>query len=166
MAAGLSRPESAPAAAAKAAPPERARGLVDLDKFVLDPAEMPPAASSYFRRHAFLPPDACRKWCMGCLPRVVGGQDRSGSTMRGKIVYPYISETGELLTWFGPDPEYEEKRRKWDSAGNVDREPEKFHFVKGFHRGIELFGQHAFRQDAVRQKLSAWAYCSSRARML
>ena len=30
---------------------ERARGLVDLDrKFVVDPAEMPPAASGYFRR--------------------------------------------------------------------------------------------------------------------
>jgi 5S rRNA maturation endonuclease (ribonuclease M5) len=65
--------------------------------------------------------------------------------MRGKIVYPYLSDTGELLSWFGRDPDYEEKRRKWEAAGKVEREPEKFHFVKGFHRGIELWGQHVFR---------------------
>ncbi len=38
--------------------------------------------------------------------------------MLGKIVYPYFSETGELLTWFGRDPEYEEKHRKCEAAGN------------------------------------------------
>lgn len=35
----------------------------------------------------------------------------------------------------------------------VDREPGKFHFVKGFYRSIELFGQHALRQDGVREKI-------------
>jgi 5S rRNA maturation endonuclease (ribonuclease M5) len=35
----------------------------------------------------------------------------------------------------------------------VDREPEKFHFVKGFHRGIELFGQHAVRSPEAPEKL-------------
>ena len=32
-----------------------------------------------------------------------------------------------------------------DQAVAVQREPEKFHFVKGFHRGLELFGQQASR---------------------
>ena len=83
--------------------------------------------------------------CAVVLPRDVGGEDRSGGTMRGKIVCPYFSENGELLTWFGRDPEYEEEHRKWEPVGKVEKEPEKFHFVKGFHRGSELFGQHALQ---------------------
>jgi len=158
MAAGLSRLKGAPpATAAKPAPAEvpkvnvplahsdneRARALVNLDeKFVLDPANMPPAASAYFRRRPFLTPEVCKKWRMGYLPRDAGG-DHAGGTMRGKVVYPYCSESGELLTWFGRDPEYEDKHRKWEAGGKADKEPEKFHFVKGFHRGIELWGQHA-----------------------
>ncbi len=133
---------------------ERARGLVELDrKFVVDPAEMPPAASAYFRRRPFLTPEVCQKWRVGYLPRDVGGEDRSGGTMRGKVVYPFLSESGEVLTWFGRDPEYEEKHGKWVSGGKTEREPEKFHFVKGFHRGIEFWGQHVLRQDGVREKL-------------
>lgn len=122
---------------------ERARGLVNLDaKFIVDPALMPPAAASYFRSRPFLSPEVCRVWRMGYLPRDVGGDDKSGGTMRGKIVYGYTDEAGEILTWFGRDPEHAEKHRCWEAAGRVDREPEKFHFVKGFHRGQELFGQH------------------------
>ena len=90
---------------------ERARGLVDLDrKFVVDPAEMPPAASGYFRRRPFLTSEVCRKWRMGYLPRSAG-EDRSGGTMRGMVVYPFLSEAGEVLTWFGRDPSFEEKHQ-------------------------------------------------------
>lgn len=122
---------------------ERARGLVNLDsKFIIDPAQMPPAAASYFRRRPFLSFEVCRAWRVGYLPRNVGGDDKSGGTMRGKIVYGYTNAAGEILTWFGRDPEYEEKRQRWEAAGRVEREPEKFHFVKGFQRGQELFGQH------------------------
>ena len=45
---------------------------------------------------------------MGYLLRNAGG-DSAGGTMRGKIVYPVLSERGELLTWFGRDAEFEEK---------------------------------------------------------
>jgi len=132
---------------------ERARGLINLDsKFVTDPAAMPPAASRYFRTRPFLSPEACRKWRMGYLPRDTG-DDKSGGTMRGRIVYAYASETGEVLTWFGRDPEFEEKHARWIAGGRVDREPEKFHFVKGFHRGQELFGQHFLRQPEAAEKL-------------
>ena len=133
---------------------ERARGLVDLDrKFVLDPANMPPAASAYFRRRPFLSPEVCQSWRVGYLPRDSGG-DRAGGTMRGKIVYAYLSDNGELLAWFGRDPEFEETHGKWQASDRSEREPEKFHFVKGFHRGIELFGQHTFRSPETRDKVA------------
>jgi 5S rRNA maturation endonuclease (ribonuclease M5) len=124
---------------------ERARGLVELNhKFVVDPAAMPPAASAYFRRRPFLTCEVCQKWRMGYLPRSAG-EDRTGGTMRGMVVYPFLSEAGEVLTWFGRDPSFEEKHQQWEQAGKQGRAPEKFHFVKGFHRGLELFGQHASR---------------------
>jgi hypothetical protein len=47
------------------------------------------------------------------------------------------------------------KHRVWDAAGRTDREPEKFHFVKGFHRGLELFGQHRLNDPANGEKLAS-----------
>ncbi|MFO0966115.1 MAG: hypothetical protein U0793_11105 [Gemmataceae bacterium] len=133
----------------------RARGLTDLDrKFVLDVAAMPPAVSAYFRRRPFLSSEECRKWGAGYLPRDTG-EDKSGGTMRGKIVYCYRSEAGEVLTWFGRDPEFEEKHKAWAAGDKSEREPEKFHFVKGFHRGLELFGQHRLRAAEHAEKLKA-----------
>ena len=132
---------------------ERARGLVALDeKFVVGVAQMNPKAASYFRSRPFLTPEACKKWRMGYLPRDTGG-DHAGGTMRGKIVYPMLSENGDVLTWFGRDPEYEAKHQVWAAGDKQEREPEKFHFVKGFHRGNELFGQHRFQAEEVGDKL-------------
>lgn len=132
---------------------ERARALTELDrKFVLDVAVMPPKASAYFRRRPFLTPEVCRKWRVGYLPRDTG-EDKSGGTMRGKVVYPLLSEAGEVLTWFGRDPEFEDKHRRWEASDRSEKEPEKVHFVKGFHRGLELFGQQALQAEGVREKL-------------
>jgi len=131
---------------------EAARGLVTLDeKFVVDPAAMSPKAASYFRHRPFLTPEACRKWRMGYLPRDAGG-DRAGGTMRGRIVYPMLSDEGEVLTWFGRDPEYEGKAHEWIAGGREGKEPEKYHFVKDFRRGLELFGQHRLRDAEVRSR--------------
>jgi len=136
-------------------PNERARGLTNLDeKFVVDVAHMTPKASAYFRKRPFLTPEMCRKWRMGYLPRDTGG-DHAGGTMRGRIVYPMLSEEGEVLTWFGRDPEYEGKMHEWIVGGKQGREPEKYHFVKGFHRGLELFGQHHLRDGDFRQRAQA-----------
>jgi hypothetical protein len=133
---------------------ERARALTELDrKFLVEVEGMSPKASAYVRRRAFLTPEVCRRWRMGYLPRDVGGEDKSGGTMRGKIVYGYLSEDGQVLTWFGRDPEWEEKHQKWETSGRSEREPEKFHFVKGFHRGLELFGQHALSAEGTTEKL-------------
>ncbi len=167
MTKGERSPEgAAPAAPRPLAPPaeksnvplvrsenERARGLTELDrKFTLEIGDMPPSASSYFRRRPFLSPEVCRAWRMGYLPRATG-EDKSGGTMRGKIVYPYLSDSGEILTWFGRDPDYEEKNKTWLASDKSEREPEKFHFIKGFHRGIELFGQHKLREPSATAKL-------------
>lgn len=138
---------------------ERARGLVHLDaKFLTDAALMAPAAASYFRRRPFLSSEACASWRMGYLPRDVGGEDKSGGTMRGKIVYAYKDEAGRVLTWFGRDPDFEEKHRRWEASDKRDHEPEKFHFVKGFHRGLELFGQNGrdrLQRPGYREKLQS-----------
>jgi hypothetical protein len=132
---------------------ERARGLTELDaKFVRTVDVMPPAASAYFRRRPFLTPEVCRSWRAGYLPRDSGG-DHAGGTMRGKVVYAYHSAEGNLLTWFGRDPEYEAKHAKWELSDKREREPEKFHFVKGFHRGIELFGQERLREPEAAEPL-------------
>jgi len=132
---------------------ERARALTELDrKFVVDIASMPPRASTYFRRRPFLAPELCRKWRMGYLPRDTG-EDKSGGTMRGKIVYPWLSEAGEVLTWFGRDPEFEDKHLSWQASDRREKEPEKYHFVKGFRRGLELFGQQALRREGVAEQL-------------
>lgn len=164
MAGGTARSESpiATAAPAKPAPAEvpkvnlplaeseneRARSLVALDaKFVRAVAGMPPSASAYFRRRPFLSPEVCTSWRVGYLPRNAGG-DQSGGTMRGAVIYAYHSAEGKLLTWFGRDPDFEEKHRLWRASDQSGREPEKFHFVKGFHRGIELFGQERLHKPA------------------
>jgi hypothetical protein len=133
---------------------ERARGLTELDrKFLVDVPAMSPRAAGYFRKRPFLTPDVCRRWRAGYLPRDAGGEDKSGGTMRGKVVYAYRDPDGDVLTWFGRDPEFEEKHRTWGAGDKTDREPEKFHFVKGFHRGLELFGQHALRAPEAAEKL-------------
>ena len=127
---------------------ERARGLTDLDKkFLVEVAGMNPKASAYFRRRPFLTPDVCKRWRMGYLSRDTGGDDKRGGTMRGKVVYAYTNDAGEVLTWFGRDPEFEEKHQTWVAGGRTEKEPEKVHFVKGFQRGIELFGADRLQKE-------------------
>jgi hypothetical protein len=121
------------------------------EKFVVDPAEMTPKAASYFRHRRYLTPEAARRWRMGYLPRDTGG-DHAGGTMRGRIVYPLVSESGELLTWFGRDPEFEARHDEWERGGKQGREPDKYHFVKGFQRGLELFGQHRMAEENFRRQ--------------
>ncbi len=149
---------------------ERARELVTLhEQLITDPAEMPPAASRYFRSRPFLTPEVCKKWRMGYLP-----QDAK-TMLRGKVVYAYDSPAGEILTYFGRDPKYEERHQRWIAGGKKDREPIKTQFVKGFHRGIELYGEHEVAEgnslvivegpnDAIRLHslgVSAVAVCSN-----
>lgn len=132
----------------KDSPNERARTLTELDsKFVVDPKDMPPMVSAYYRRRPFLSLEVSRSWRIGYLPRDTG-EDKSGGTLRGQIVYPYLDEAGDVLCWFGRDPLYEEKQQVWLAGGKQAKEPEKFHFVKGFQRGLELWGQEHLKDEA------------------
>jgi Toprim domain-containing protein len=127
----------------------KVRELTTLDdKFVIDVATMPPAAASYVRRHPCLSPESMKKWRVGVLP-MDGGSDKRGFSLRGQVVYPVPSEDGHVLAWIGRDPKYEEKERDFSRLTPAERTeasaPMKHRFPKGFHRGLELFGQQASR---------------------
>jgi hypothetical protein len=128
---------------------EKARELVTLDeKFVTDVAAMQPAAASYVRRHPCLTPDSLRKWRVGSLPQD-GGGDKRGWSLRGQIIYPVLSERGQILAWVARDPSFEEKERQFLALSPAERAAEKppckHRFPAGFQRGQELFGQQAAR---------------------
>ena len=69
--------------------------------------------------------------------------------MRGNVIYPVLSEDGQVLAWIGRDPTYEQKERDFARLTPAERTgataPIKHRFPKGFHRGLELFGQQASR---------------------
>lgn len=128
---------------------EKIRELATLDdKFIVDVANMPPAAASYVRRHPCLSPESMKKWRVGGLP-MDGGSDKRGLSLRGNVIYPLLSEDGQVLAWIGRDPKYEEKERDFARLSPAVRTgetpPMKHRFPKGIHRGLELFGQQASR---------------------
>lgn len=115
---------------------EAARNLITLDEMLIaDAAEMSPRASQYSRRHG-LTAEVCRQARCGYMP------SSARSSLRGAWVYGVLDEQGDVLAWVGRDLRYEEKCQKWMAGGKTDREPNKFRFPKGFHRGLELYGQH------------------------
>ena len=127
----------------------KVRDLATLDeKFIVDVATMPPATASYVRRHPCLSPESMTKWRSGILP-LHGGNDKRGFSLRGNVIYPVLSEDGQVLAWIGRDPTYEQKERDFARLTPAERTgataPIKHRFPKGFHRGLELFGQQASR---------------------
>jgi len=125
------------------------RELHNIDeKLVRDVAVMNPAASAYIRRHPCLSSESMTKWRCGYLPND-GGGDKRGWSLRGSILYPVLSEQGKVLAWAGRDVLYEQKEREYQQLSPAERSgkepPAKHRFPKGFHRGVELFGQHASR---------------------
>jgi len=130
-------------------PEERIRELHNIDeKLLRDVSRMNPAAAAYIRRHPCLSPESMTKWRCGYLPND-GGGDKRGWSLRGSILYPVLSEHGHVLTWVGRDTQYEQKERDYQQLSPAERSskdpPAKHRFPKGFHRGLELFGQQAGR---------------------
>ena len=130
---------------------EKARELVTLDeKFQVDIAHMPPSAASYVRRHPCLSPASMAKWRVGVLPQD-GGADKRGWSLRGQLLYPILSENGKLLAWVARDPFFESKEQAFLALPSEQRakekKPAKHRFPVDFHRGVELFGQHASRLE-------------------
>lgn len=132
------------------APDERVRELHSIDeKFVVDVAKMNPAAASYVRKHLCLSSESLlRKWKCGYLPQD-GGGDKRGWSLRGHLVYGVLSEDGRVLSWVGRDVHHDEKEREFARLLPHERTgkdpPGKHRFPKGFHRGLELYGQQASR---------------------
>jgi len=127
----------------------RVRELHDIDdKLIREVAAMNPAAAAYIRHHPCLTPESMTKWRCGYLPND-GGGDKRGWSLRGSILYPVLSEPGKVLAWVGRDVQYEQKEREYQQLTPAERSgkepPAKHRFPKGFHRGLELFGQHASR---------------------
>jgi 5S rRNA maturation endonuclease (ribonuclease M5) len=140
---------------------EKARELVTLDeKFLRDVASMPPPAASYVRRHACLSSDSMAKWRIGVLP-ADGGKDKRGWSLRGQVLYPILGEDGELLAWVARDPQFEAKEQAFTALTPDQRakekKPAKHRFPVDFHRGLELFGQHAdrLREPGYRESIAA-----------
>ncbi len=117
---------------------ERARELVTLhEALIVDVEQMHPMAAAYIRKRPWLTPEVARRWKLGYLPQSAPG------LLRGRIVYGFENEKGDMLTYFGRDPSYEQHRTEWERNGRPEKtKPMKHRFVKGFHRGIELYGQH------------------------
>ena len=147
------RPAAAPPllknAALMDAAEERVRELHNLDeKLLRDVAAMNPAAAAYVRRHPSLSSESMAKWRCGYMPHD-GGGDKRGWSLRGNILYPVLSEQGKVLAWVGRDVQYEQKEREYQQLSPAERSgkepPAKHRFPKGFHRGVELFGQQASR---------------------
>ena len=123
---------------------ERARELVNLDdRFITDIAEMSPQAAAYVRQRPFMTPEVMKKYRCGYLPSNAKG------LLRGHFVYGYPDAEGNILTWFGRNLNYEDQHKKWQRTGDSSKEPRKFKFVKGFHRGQELYGLPQFQQLAT-----------------
>lgn len=140
---------------------QRVRELHDIDtKLVTDISRMNPSAASYVRRHPTLTPETMKKWRCGYLPND-GGGDKRGWSLRGNFVYPILSESGKVLAWAGRDVTYEIKESEFAKTRSQDRSgksgPIKHRFPKGFHRGLELFGQHSNRlaEPGFREFLTA-----------
>ena len=105
-------------------------------------------AAAYIRRHPALSSESMTKWRCGYLPND-GGGDKRGWSLRGSILYPVLSEQGKVLAWAGRDVQFEQKEKEYQQLSPAERSgkepPAKHRFPKGFHRGIELFGQQASR---------------------
>ena len=91
-----------------------------------------------------------QKWRVGVLPQD-GGSDERGRSLRGQLLYPVQSEDGKLLAWVARDPQFEAKEQAFNALPPDQRakekKPAKHRFPVDFHRGLELFGQHASRLD-------------------
>lgn len=144
-------------AAPKTNPPllagEKSRLLMEppiWEKLVTEIEAMSPEASAYVRRHPALSAASMEKWHVGLMPKD-GGGDKRGWSLRDHIVYPFLSEENEVIAFVGRDPKYDEKLQAFEATSPAERDPKQRHikhkFPKGFHRGLELFGQQRGRLE-------------------
>ena len=134
---------------------EKVRELTNLDEcfIVVGDENMNRHAAAYQRQHAFLTPEVCKLHRCGYLPGPGNSGDHRGGTLQKDWVYCYQNEQGQSIVWFGRNVQYEKQHSEWASGGRKGKEPTKFHFVRGFQRGIEVLGQHDWNVEAVQQRI-------------
>ena len=123
---------------------EAARKIADLhDDLVTDLSAMSPGAAQYVRSRPWMTPDLMNKWGLGYLPR------DGRSMFRGLFVYTHRNAAGEPISYSARDPHFEEKQQAWLRQGEnkTSGKPIKHKYVKGFARGLELYGQQTARLD-------------------
>ena len=113
------------------------------EELIAEPGEMTPSAAKYFRqRETWLTPEVCRKWGVGYIPK------NGRSMFKNWIVYTHRNERGEVISYSGRNAAYDEQYEKWSRTGRQpDKKPIKHKYVKGYGRGLELYGQMASRLD-------------------
>lgn len=134
---------------------ESARKIADLhNDLVTDLSEMSPAAAHYVRSRPWMTAELMTKWGIGYLPR------DGRSMFRGLFVYTHRNAGGEPISYSARDPQFEEKQKAWLRQGETksSRKPIKHKFVKGFGRGLELYGQQTARLEelSIRQSLDRY----------
>ena len=134
---------------------EAARKIADLyNDLIYDPSEMSPAAAQYVRSREWMTPELMQKWGVGFIPR------DGRSMFRGWLVYTHRNQAGEPISYSGRDPLFEEKRQAWLRQGNPEapKKPIKHKYVKGFQRGLELYGQQVDRLNDPKIAVSLERY--------
>ena len=63
-------------------------------------------------------------------------------------MYSHRNTHGEIVSYSGRDLSFEAKWQEWLRKGKPEgKKPNKHRYVKGYHRGLELYGGHASRLD-------------------
>ncbi len=130
---------------------DAARKLENLyTELVTDVSEMAPAAAAYFRERPWLTPDVAEKWGVGYIPA------NGRSMFRRWVAYTHRDVQGNVLSYSGRDQNFQSKWDKWKTGEqDPDKRPLKHKFVKGYTRGLELYGQQVDRleDDQLRESL-------------
>jgi 5S rRNA maturation endonuclease (ribonuclease M5) len=123
---------------------EAARKIADLhNDLVTDLTVMSPGAAQYVRSRPWMTAEMMNKWGVGYLPR------DGRSMFRGLFVYTHRNAAGDVISYSARDPHFEEKQQAWLRQGETkaSRKPIKHKYVKGFARGLELYGQQTARLE-------------------
>lgn len=132
----------------KDSPEERIRNLATIyERFVVDSQQMAPKAAQYVRKRPWMIEELLTEFRVGWS---------ANQTMFRKnyLIYAHEDEDGNVLSYSGRDLFYEEKLLKWDKAGRPEgQKPIKHRFVKGFHKGQQLYGRSKRLQ--TRERLDA-----------
>lgn len=124
---------------------EKAKQYATLfEEFITDEASMSPTAAQYVRRYPFLTEEIMQRWRIGYIPK------DGRSMLRGMFAFTHVNEDNEVISYSGRRLNYEKEFRRFVENGRPEgKHPEKHKFIKGFHKGSTLYGNHG--QERIKQ---------------